>query len=68
LSKDLTEVSIGKSTTGKFYRMKVSNMENTSSTSLKSKLEERKANFELKADDNKKRAYVDILWQPLRNY
>jgi len=47
---------------------KENNMQNTSSTSLKSKLEERKANFELKADDNKKRAYVDILWQPLRNY
>ncbi len=33
------------------------NMENDSNTSLKSKLEEKKASFEAKADDNKKRAY-----------
>jgi len=32
-------------------------MQNTDT--LKSKLEEKKANFELKADDNKKRAYKE---------
>ena len=35
--------------------------EKKSTTSLRSKLEEKKANFELKADDNKKRAYKEGL-------
>ena len=35
--------------------------ENNNTNSLKSKLEEKKANFELKADDNKKRAYQEGL-------
>lgn len=42
---------------------KINNMtiENNSTSSLKSKLEKKKANFELKADDNKKRAYQEGL-------
>ena len=40
---------------------KSNNMENNNGTPLKSKLEEKKANFELKADDNKKRAYKEGL-------
>ncbi|TYB74558.1 AhpC/TSA family protein [Bizionia gelidisalsuginis] len=34
-------------------------MQNNNRTSLKSKLDEKKENFELKADDNKKRAYKE---------
>lgn len=36
-------------------------MDNSTRTSLRSKLEEKKANFELRADDNKKRAYKEGL-------
>lgn len=38
---------------------KENTMENNMTTSLKSKLDEKKANFELKADDNKKRIYAE---------
>ena len=38
---------------------KENQMVNNNETSLKSKLEEKKAKFELKADDNKKRAYKE---------
>lgn len=38
---------------------KENNMEDNSKVSLKSKLDEKRENFELKADDNKKRAYEE---------
>lgn len=40
---------------------KENNMENNTTTSLKSILDEKKANFEKRADDNKKRAYKEGL-------
>ena len=40
---------------------KENRMVNSKTTSLKSKLDKKKANFELKADDNKKRAYKEGL-------
>lgn len=44
---------------------KENQMINTNVTSLKAKLDEKKANFELKADNNKKRAYKEGIEMPL---
>ena len=56
-----TDIKFNNNLSKEDFKKKLNNMTTENTNSLKSKLEEKKANFELKADANKKRAYQEGL-------